>query len=252
MTRRVRSAAAQAAGAARAASAQDLPRAAAGPGSEDFYLPPLVTLVADPDGLDIWLPRARAGERFLIAAGRVRPQSAPVWLAAREAERRGMGRIIAEPAEGGAQRWWLEMAGGSAADESGGGVARGVAGGESLFGRARASLRPAGGGRGKDEPRTSDGELVTDAMLRIIRRAVNLGQPAPSLTALARAGELRSGPSAAYWLEQMARRCVISIEEKMVPGGTARRFFVHRDGKALGCTGWTKTSGSARRGDGQE
>lgn len=197
--------------------------------TDTLFIPPLAHSVADEGAFDDWLGRARRGDEFRLAMGRVRPIHSPVWLAAKMAEAAQLLRIVAIDAgalDGGGWEWRAEWI--AARDGDGVGAA------------ARVTLRRAGGGRRRAEPTTGAGEAVTDAMLRIIRRAANLGKPAPSLAALSKAAELPARQNAQHWLHELVTRQCIRIEtDRKHSAGERRRFLIiDGHGKVTGTTDW--------------
>lgn len=197
-------------------------------------VPPLAFGIADAEALDDWMRKAQAGDRFVLARGRVRPTFAPVWQGALVAERLGLVTVVAVPHEELAGQWvWLaecRVTEPTGARED-----------------ARATLRRADGGKANAEPRTSDGELVTDVILRLVKRAANLGQSAPSLNDLAKACELNSGQAARHWLIKLVGRKRIRIEDDHDPmEGARRRLWVIEPDGAKRATRWAKLQGGGK------
>jgi hypothetical protein len=202
--------------------------------TDSFALPALTDQLVDADALDRWMTRAQRGDVLPLAVGRVRPVAAPVWMAAKLAERAGCVRIIAAAGDGGLTRWSVEWL--AASD--------GVAGGG-----ARAVLRAAGDRRVVAERTTGDGEPVTDAMLRRIRRACNLGEGPPSLNALATAAELPRPQDAKHYLDKLISANAVRVDQRDERGAVQRRFAVRGDdGKFRMTTAWADLTGPARKG----
>jgi hypothetical protein len=206
--------------------------------ADRFALPPLAVQLADADEFDAWMGRAVVGDVFLLARGRVRPTHAPVWLAASMAQRAGVLVIVARATGDAASPtlWQAEWTG-----------ARG-AGGD-----ARVALRRADGGAERREPTCSDGELVGDRILRLLRRSAGLGTPCPSQGQLARECELNSAAAAKYWIEQLAARKLIRIEKQPDPlRGERRRYIIIDPRGADKVTPWSDYQPTARKGAGHE
>lgn len=194
--------------------------------TDGFTLPPLTEALVDADAFSDWMLAADRGcPPLVIAEGRVRPVHAPVWFAAILAEKAGKARIVAARADApGCWRWsveWLAARDGAVAE--------------------RASLRAARGGRRTGEPTTADGEPVTDAMMRLIRRHANAGKGAPSLRELARIAELPLPQSAQHWVAQLVKRGAIKIERctDTIHGERRRFALIDAHGKVTGRTGWS-------------
>lgn len=177
-----------------------------GPIAAATYMLPPMTRTAEVDALEAWIGDPGAAPRILVAEGRVQPKSALAWIIVRQWEKAGLVAIITEPGARGATCWVAERRVGAASPAGGAAAAR--------------------RGGAASEPRTEDGELVSDVILRTIRRAANFGKPAPSLADLASAAELRSASNAAYYVQKLAARGRIGIETRAIIGGQRRRYQI--------------------------
>lgn len=204
--------------------------------TDTVAIAPLAFGIADAEALDDWMRRAAAGDRFVLARGRVRPTFAPVWLAAAMAEKAGLLTVVAV-ADGAAGQWCWQ-AEWCAAPAGGAGGARED---------ARETLRRADGMRSAAEPRTSGGELVTEVILRLCRRAANLGTGAPSLRELAKQCELNSPQAARHWLVKLVGRGRLRIEDRNdMTHGLRRRIWVSEPNGRERATGWSPLTGQAK------
>ncbi len=88
---------------------------------------------------------------------------------------------------------------------------------------------------------------MTDVILRLVKRAANLGQSAPSLNELAKACELNSGQAARHWLIKLVGRKRIRIEDDHDPmEGARRRLWVIEPDGAKRATRWAKLQGGGK------
>lgn len=180
-----------------------------------FILSPLCW-VCDGALFSDWVQRARPGDMMVYARGVVPPRTAAVWMAARDLADLGGFILFTQKVDG--ETHWI--------------IRRTAA--ATLTPEQRAQMRaPA-------VARTGDGEPVQDAMLRLIRRAVNLGMPAPTNGELGKAGEV-SRDCARYHLNQMAARGVVRI---IACGRSSRQFEV----PGLGITRPTDETKARRHG----
>ncbi len=188
-----------------------------GPVSAATYMLPPMTRTAEIEALERWIADDAGDARILVAEGRVAPKSALAWMMVAQWEKAGLVTLVTEAGARGSTCWIAERL--DAALSIGG---------------ARRSGRAA-------EPETSDGERVSDCILRHIKRAANFGQCAPSLADLASTAELRSASNAEYYVQKLAERGRIAIETKAIIGGKRRRYQVlDRQGVVVRQTEWGK------------
>lgn len=180
-----------------------------------FVLSPLCW-VADAAQFSDWVQDARPGDTLVYARGVVPPRTAAVWMAARDLSDMG-GFILFTQKDAGETQWMIRRT-------------------------AAATLTPDQRARmtAPAIARTEDGEPVQDAMLRLIRRAVNLGMAAPTNGDLGRAGGV-SRDSARYHLRQMEARGAVRI---IACGRSSRQFEV----PGLGITRPTDETKARRHG----
>lgn len=190
-----------------------------GPIAAATYMMPPMTRTADVDALEAWIADPDGAERILIAEGRVQPKAALAWIMVTQWEKAGLLAIVAEDGERGERRWVAE---------------RRVCA-SPLNGRGPQARR----GGASAEPLAPDDTPVSDHILRAIKRAANMSQPAPSLMALATGAGLKSAANADYYVRKLRQRGLIEVESERRSTGPRRRYqILDERGAVTRQTGW--------------
>lgn len=170
-----------------------------------FTLGPFTQLVSAHD-LDRFVETARPGDKMVYAHGLVEPRGETVFEDARGLASSGAFVLTVERRVG--ERYWIIHRTAAAAPTSHGR-------------RARSS---------HGEALTSEGEPVTEAIYRHLRRAANLALPCPTNADLAKGAELNSPDAARFHLRKLADAGRITIENH---GPCTRRIQVPGAGWTL-------------------
>lgn len=150
-----------------------------------------------------------------FARGAVPPRSLAVWQISLEWVQSGLITVTAKKQNGGGYAWIAERISAAAA-------------------AARAPVIPAA-----PEKLTSLGDTIEQAILKVIRHAANFGMPCPSLSDLAKAGELASADAARYQLGKLEAAGKVRVQND--PDGKRRIQILGYGGAVIKSTGWMQT-----------
>ncbi|WP_411340336.1 hypothetical protein V6U71_21600 [Sphingopyxis sp. J-6] len=187
--------------------------------AESYALPPMAQ-TAEPAALEEWLSDPDGEDRILVATGRVAPKMALAWVLVHQWKAAGFVDVVTEPAGKGEWLW--------------------IAVRQLCAMPAAVPARGAKGGRSA-EPQAPDGTPVSDHILRAIKRAANMGQPAPSLAVLAKGAGMKAPANAKYYVDRLKVAGKIGVEAKVFAGGERRRYrILDANGTVLKQTEWSR------------
>lgn len=170
-----------------------------------------------------WLANPRGGASIVYAQGRVAPKSLAVWAMAGRFAEQGLIDLTAKR-EGDEWRWIAQR-------------------------RKHAATPVRQMPLAKSEDVTSEGEPVGEAMMRLIRRCANLDAACPSLSDLARAGELQGAHAARYQLSKLEAAGLVRVDN--LADGKRRICVLGAGGQVVKATGFSQpASGLRSRGRG--
>ncbi|NIJ37895.1 hypothetical protein FHR22_002598 [Sphingopyxis panaciterrae] len=187
--------------------------------AESFVLPPMAR-VAEPGALEAWLGDPDGEARILVAEGRVAPKTALAWVLVHQWKAAGFVDVVSEPVGAGEWRW--------------------IAVRQLCAMPAAPGARGAKGGRSA-EPLAADGTPVSDHIFRAIKRAANMGLPAPSLATLAKGAGMKAPANAKYYVDRLKVAGKIGVETKVFAGGERRRYrILDTHGVTVKQSGWSR------------
>lgn len=164
---------------------------------------------------DVFRGWFEAGDKPSIefAHGMVPPRSLAVWQMSVEWVQAGLITVTAQKQDGGGYAWIAQRLSTAAAVP---------------IGAAAVSSAP--------EKLTEMGDTVEQAILKAIRRAANFGRPCPSLSDLAKAGELVSAEAARYQLSKLEAAGKVRVQNDLT--GQRRIQILGYGGAVIKSTGW--------------
>jgi len=188
--------------------------------SETFTVGPLSSGI-EAAALSEWLADTSGSPSIVYAQGLVPPRTLAVWQMAQEYMRCGLVELAARKVDGG---WhWVAQRKRNLPKSSAAPVAT-----------------PA------PDAVTTNGDTVGEAILKLVKRAANLGLACPSLAGMAKAGELKDAHAARYQLQKLVDRGFLRVDN--LSDGKRRIFVLGPTGGIIKATGFSVPSSGRKAG----